>query len=191
MPALFSVSLVRDATDDRYPFLDEDISKARQERGRWTVRRYRGCFLDGIHIEVGRHFAFLDNDGDHWDYCEINDAKPSATEDPWRDEADEDNDEDWAAARARWLEFPEENRAWFEIWEAVPYENIIDIDEKGDECFEHPQIFTTPFDPTYGPFRPYYRARLKTVPPFGAREVWSPESTNRLTLFTTKKIASS
>ena len=57
--------LIRHGSDDRYPYLDDDQSKPREERGRWLVLRYKGCFHDGIHIICDRHFAFLGENDDH------------------------------------------------------------------------------------------------------------------------------
>jgi hypothetical protein len=58
--------LIRDASDDRYPHLDntEDRFKA----GRWLVRRYKGCFADGVRILLRRCCAYLDDDGEAWDW---------------------------------------------------------------------------------------------------------------------------
>src|SRR5581483_244765 len=43
-------ALIRDATDERAPYLDEDTGQTRIERGRWVVRNYKGCFHDGLHF---------------------------------------------------------------------------------------------------------------------------------------------
>jgi hypothetical protein len=45
----------------------------------------------------------------------------------------------------------------------LPYESVIDIDDKGDEWFEGPHIYVGEFDAVRGPFRDYRRVRLCTI----------------------------
>ena len=139
---------------------------------------YKDSLSDGVHIEWRRHYAFIDDDGESWDFAElVNSAVPHAYNDPWREdkenttEADED-----AEARAIWDALPEQNRAWFEVYRVLPYENILDIDEKGDECFGDPHIYTTPFHPKNGPFRPYNRISLEVPNIWGGRRARADET---------------
>jgi len=44
--------LVRDVGDDRYPYLDDDESKDREDRGRWRVYEFAGCNSDGVHLKL-------------------------------------------------------------------------------------------------------------------------------------------
>jgi hypothetical protein len=148
--------LVRDASDDRYPHLDEDTRKPRVERGRWLVRNYKGCFHDGLYFITERHFAFLDDDGEHWDYAEtMDDSIVSSHENPWCADPEDGRGELRHAASEIWNAFPENNRAWYEIMHVLPFENILDIDDKGDDWAEIPHIYTTAFHPIKGPFREF------------------------------------
>jgi hypothetical protein len=45
----------------------------------------------------------------------------------------------------------------------LPYENVIDIDEKGDEFFDGPHIYVADFDHERGPFRRYTHINLETI----------------------------
>ena len=49
--------VVRDATDERYPYRDEDKTKPIMARCRWTVLRFEGCHHDGLHFITRRHFS--------------------------------------------------------------------------------------------------------------------------------------
>jgi hypothetical protein len=164
-------ALIRDATDDRYPYLDADRGQPRTERGRWAVLRYNGCFHDGLHFVTRRHFAFLDDDGEHWDCAEtIDDSIVSSHENPWRDQ----EEEEYQFKRRGelldiWDKFPEHNKAWYEIEHILPFDNILDIDDKGDDWVEIPHIYTTAFQPGRGPFLQNVSISLETVERFGRR----------------------
>ena len=134
--------LIRDATDDRYPFLDPDKLKRREDRGRWCVMTYNGAFSDGIHLVYRRHFAYIGEDGKEWDYAECMDDGPVHSRDnPWREKDDYDDSEARAAAMEIWNALPEHTRAWYEMIAVLPYENILDIDEKGASIWRT-RIFT-------------------------------------------------
>lgn len=157
--------LVRDASDERYPYPDKNETDTVRAR-RWSVYRFEGCHHDGLHFLRGRHFAFIDDDGVAWDYAEgMDDSSPFKN--PWRTEEGRQHTQRVGEARATasaiWDAFPEENRAWLEEWLILPYENVIDIDEKGDEWFDGPHIYVSEFDPVRGPFRDNCRYRLATI----------------------------
>jgi hypothetical protein len=161
--------LIRDATDDRYPYLDDDKQKERVKRGRWMVLQYAGCFHDGLRFTTRRHFAFIDDDGEHWDYADtMNDARVRTHENPWREDAEEPTGEREAAFNL-WNGLPEHSRAWFEIAHVLPFESILDIDEKGDDWSQVPHIYTTEFQVSNGPFREYYVPSLETIERFSKR----------------------
>ncbi len=145
--------LIRDASDDRYPHLDEDTSKKQVERGRWTVFKYTCCLSDGLQISTRQHVAFLDNDAEHWDFAErMNDARPSPYHDPWRGEIEPKEREDRTTAMEIWNSLPEENKGWLTVYVVLPYEHILDIDEQGDEYCGDPHIYTVPWRSEHGPF---------------------------------------
>jgi hypothetical protein len=157
-------ALIRDASDDRYPYLDPDETKSRPERGRWRVFQFMGCFHDGLRFLVKRHFAWIGADGIAWDFAEtVNDASPDRYSDPWCDRGD-----DRYAVRARISEFwdalPAGEKAWYSCEAVLPYENIIDIDEKGDDWFGEPHIYTIEFVPRLGPFSFGVYPELRTTP---------------------------
>jgi hypothetical protein len=180
--------LIRDATDDRYPYLDPDKSKKREERGRWTVLRYRGCFSDGIRFVSSCHFAYLSDNGEQWDFAECMDDGPvHPFQNPWREKDDQDDDSARSAAMQVWDAFPEQNRAWYEMLAVLPYENILDIDEKGDEHRGDPHIYTTEFVSTKGPFK-HFLITLEVPSAWGGRHGW-PVEEKRIQKFARKKRA--
>ena len=126
------------------------------------------CVHDGLDIVIRQHFAFLDEDGVHWDCAETyNHARPNPHMNPWKDENEKGeelhNREAESSLRETWDAFPEGNRAWYEDYMLLPYANIIAIDEEGDEIFRSPHIYTGPWHHENGPFLPYTWSILKTI----------------------------
>ena len=133
--------LLRDATDERYPWLAESAHLSRSDRGRWRVIQVVGCFHDGVRVLSQRHFAFLDDDGERWDFASwTNDAVLSKHEDPWSEKSREDTHLR-SLAHDMWANLPTQNQAWYEVHAVLAYEQIIDIDELGDEWFQGPHIY--------------------------------------------------
>ena len=144
--------LLRDATDDRYPWMDEDEKKTPVERRRWHVMTYKGAFSDGLHFILHRHPAYVSDDGEGWDFAEkFNSGPVQDHENPWRlgvDKLDELRTETFEI----WDALPEKNRFWFLVYAVLPFENILDIDENGDDWFDKPHIYTTEFRVMRDPF---------------------------------------
>lgn len=140
---------------------------------------------DGVRVLVERHFAFLDSDGEHWDFAEkMNDARPAPYHDPWRGEIEPSEHENRAVALEIWNSLPEENKGWFEVHAVLPYENILDIDEEGDEYSDAPHIYTVPWVRGRGPSADVKWVTLKTIGR-GERRV-DPDPENRVQKFPRK-----
>lgn len=153
---MFRTVLIRDPEDERYPDPDPDKTKPDHLRRRWIVRHVVGHRFDGLRILNRRSFAFVGDDRRQWDaILDCNDTL-ERWENPWP-ETGEDLRE---IAREMWEALPPENRAIFESEAVIPYENIYDIDEHGDDICRHIQILTR-FDPKSGPFRPYRYYQIK------------------------------
>lgn len=162
--------LIRDASDDRYP--NPDTSQADPVLARrWSVYRVDGCRHDGLHVLWHRHPAFIGDDSVAWDIAERADFAPPYKH-PWRTEKNKQQvqitEEERNKVMEVWNALPEDNRAWFEEWLVLPYENVIDIDDKGDEWFDGPHIYVAEFDGELGPFRQYTYRKLQTI------DRWSP-----------------
>ena len=169
----FSHVLIRDAEDDRYPYLDEDKGQPRWTRGRWKLFQVDGCNHDGVHLIAHRYHAFLDAEG-RWDYAPYVDDGPVRFDDPWsgRDPWLAEDDEE-AALRSVvgsvWHNLAENEKAWVERCLVLPYENIIAIDEDGDEVSRHPHIYVTISPVTDSPFRAELVGELKTIEAYNSR----------------------
>ncbi|MFA6187611.1 MAG: restriction endonuclease [Phycisphaerae bacterium] len=146
--------LLRDANDTKYPYLNEIPDF--HENPAWKVYEFKEQDTDGIKLLVGKFMAYLADDEQHFDFVDgINEARP--WNDPWpKKKTLGTMDGNEIAIRKFWQELPEKNRAHFEILGVVEYDNILAVDEDGDNIFNGPHIYI-PFRPHCGPFAGYYR----------------------------------
>jgi len=181
--------LVRDASDDRYPYLDQDETRPREQRGRWHVFEDATCKWDGIHFRWRRLPAFFDKDNVHWDLAEkANFATVLHTNDnPWVDERikaelEASNEE----AMEIWQKLDEPERAWYEATLVLPYESVIGIDETGDDILpDAVHIYTTQWIGD-SPFREKGSQVLSTIDRWSARYCVL-DTTNRVQKFPRRK----
>jgi hypothetical protein len=110
-----------------------------------------GMSHNGLKFCVKRFFAYLADDGKSWDAAmALNEAKSSRFDDPWlgRDR----NNEKRRALHDLWSNIPETNKAWLEVIGIVPFEEILDIDDLGDEYMQAPHIYVPFGSGERGPF---------------------------------------
>lgn len=172
--------LLRDPSDDRYPYLDEGTLQERSKRGRWRVVQVEQVRHDGVHIVLRESLAYLAEDSRAWDYPELSSPdRPGWHSDPTLTSADrtegarEEHD-----ARRRWNELVEGRRGHLRVIGILPFEAILAIDEDGDDIFEGPHIFTTEWlngDPPYNGTIADLHA--------GAHQIWDPEFGDRVRIF--------
>lgn len=127
----------------------------------WMVWPYRGMLHDGLTFCVQRYFAYLSDDGKSWDAAMVvNDARSHAQQDPWLGE--DQHGEKRQSIYEFWNTIPEANQAWLEVVGLVPFEEILDIDDLGDEFVRAPHVYA-PFAPgKRGPFKDFF-AEVETI----------------------------
>lgn len=137
--------LIRDPDALSYP--DSHEIKNFENNRQWLVYRATGHYYDGIKIQTGRFFAYLDENGKNFDFAWCcNDA--FLREDIWRRNREcEIRNEIWEF----WDKIPEQSKGWFSVESLIPYDNILAIDEDGDEYVHGPHIYTS-FTQEFGPF---------------------------------------
>jgi hypothetical protein len=139
--------LVRSIEDEQYPH-ERDVPNFRSNRP-WMVVQYGGMMHQGLLFTHRRYFAYIDDAGESWDAALIlNDAVRHRQEDPWADEIDSELRQRIYDA---WASFPRRNQAWVEVQGLIPFENVIEIDEIGDEVVATPHLFVR-FTPDRQPF---------------------------------------
>lgn len=131
--------LMRDPTDDRYPDTD---GKTLIEGGfLWTPYYCLGVGVHGLRVLVRCLHGYVNHETGEWDFASaLNRAIPNELNHLWRvaDDAKGDN----FALIDRWSQLPRGNQSFirWETW--LPFDEIIEIDEIGDDELEVPTVFT-------------------------------------------------
>jgi hypothetical protein len=148
----------------------------------WVVWPYRGMSHEGLQFCVQRFFAYIADDGESWDAAmAVNDARGHVQDDPWM--GAETYGEKRNAIFDFWDKLPEANKAWLEVVGLVPFDNIIDIDDLGDEYVEAPHVYTIFTPGKRGPFKNFF-AEVTTISRWGARSAHPyDESDHRIEFF--------
>lgn len=127
--------LVRDIEDDEYPYKAAD-----RDDFRWWVCQRPMLTHRGLEFSLSRFFAYADDDQEHWDFANVlNDAVAWGHVDPWR--GTDTVRPVRAAIMRHWEQFEERNRAWAETYGVISLDDILEVDEIGDEITRHPHIF--------------------------------------------------
>jgi hypothetical protein len=190
--------LLRDPDDERYPYIENgDVL----EHYGWYITEFLGNNVGGIKILWREYFAYLDRDGRRWDFANtFNDVLPTFSANPWVGQEEMDRlNKLGSEIREFWQSnIDEECRGRFHVEGFLRYEDILDIDENGDSCIEHPHVFVT-FKNKSPPFSGY-EGRV-VVPTFykdnagetatptemvKSRTLWMPEPSNRVQVFPAK-----
>jgi hypothetical protein len=135
----WSPILLRDPTDDRYPYSDD---ATRNYRGRWRMVTFGGLSAYGLKYLTKKYFAYVDDGEKGWDVVErVNDAWPA--DDHWQKTEDDERDLRHRVVHF-WWSIPELNRANLIEEQCIKYEDILAIDEKGDEYAQCPHVYVVP-----------------------------------------------
>jgi hypothetical protein len=132
--------LLRDPEDEHYPCLGEDG----RESYRWCVSTFDGHETGHIEIAWRRFYAFLDTDGIHWDCANIQDDRGTVDfEDAWlsHNERDERQRLNHEIHQYWYNEIPEDQQAMFVISGFFKYDEILEIDEMGDNAARFPHLY--------------------------------------------------
>jgi hypothetical protein len=127
--------LLRDASDEHYPYTGEvpDFHK----KSPWAVYDFIGHYESGIKILARSHFAYFKDEAAEWDAMEVLRTNRHF-DDRWSKATDQGLE---SKLREIWQKIPEENRGTLEVVGLVPYDQILAIDEEGDEWFTHPHVY--------------------------------------------------
>lgn len=133
--------MVRDASFDDYPYVDEYQGKKSDDPPIIITSMY-GTFYDGIIILVKRYNAYLDKEKKEFDYePRYNQARPYDSAFTPKEKEPKDR----MAFFNFYRELPDDKRYHYVELGFIPYNNIVDIDEVGDEYFDHPHLYVQRF----------------------------------------------
>lgn len=150
--------LLRDPDATEYPhkgeIADFDIHP------KWCVYDFVGHYHSGLKFIIRMHFAYVDEEGKQWDYNEGIKTNHHY-DDPWAIKQDHALE---IKVRHYWNKLPESKRGTLEVIGLIPYEDILTIDEHGDEYFQRPHVYVR-FDQEHGPFSGGAYAKVVTYAP--------------------------
>lgn len=137
--------LLRDSKDAKYPYKAE--YKDFKERPRWREYNVVEYHPWGLIICLREYFAYFDAGKKEYDYTEAANLlyrKSDSDEDKEKQRRTRENVEDY------WEHLPRRNQARFFINGLVRYDEMLVIDDKGDDWHRFPHIFVD-FDGRTGP----------------------------------------
>lgn len=127
----------------------------------WMMWQYRGMSHGGLEFCIRRFFAYLSDDGKSWDAAmAVNDALCSTHDDPWMGVNQSDGSRE--IIYAFWSNIPDNNRAWVEVVGIIPFDDVLDIDDLGDDYVQAPHIYAIFTPGKVGPFR-RFNATVETI----------------------------
>jgi len=127
--------LLRDVDDATYPFYDAGKAV------RWKVREVLKLGAQGVWVALGRAPAWLSPDHEQWDAALMAFDTELHLLDPWCEPDSVSHVACVQQAEKQWQQFPLTERAWFHLTGVIPYQNIVAIDDIGDEHFEGTHIY--------------------------------------------------
>ena len=152
--------VLRDVTDDRYP--DTQGQGLLAGGFLWLPCYAKGIAQQGLRVLIRQHWAYYDYKRDVWDFASgINLAIPEPRKNPWYDaQVDEDceirskreND-----LRQFWSKLPTLGQQRVSLFAHIDYDDIIEIDDVGDDLLEGvPTIFVN-----FGNYEPPFSDRCQ------------------------------
>jgi hypothetical protein len=131
--------LARDASDSEYPFADQ--YKDFDERPRWKEFEVRDLNPRGIIVSLRQHFGYLDEANGIYDFMEPPFLRLSPSNNGGESEDAKTQRIELERARDYWERLPISTQATFHEEGIIRYEDMLVIDEKGDNWHNLPHIF--------------------------------------------------
>ncbi|WP_339163483.1 hypothetical protein [Methylobacterium bullatum] len=133
--------LVRDVSDLRYPVMDT----ATLEEGNhlWRIYQMPEIGVRGLRIIVRKHKAYIDPNTGFWDLASgINEGVPTDYANIWQaDEVSPLEREKRHAEFEIWNLIPLQNQFYLTFYNEVPYDEILEVDDIGDNVSDLATIF--------------------------------------------------
>lgn len=178
---VYNPVLIRDPKIIQYPYYGD--KKKFKEKPLWKGFYFIGHSHNGLKFITHRFNAYIDDDKKHWDaYEKVN--LVSCYEDEWNRPEESNENPNWKIYNFCNEKIEKKNKAYFEVEKIIPYDAIIEIDQFGDVCFEHPHIFVN-FDKNG--FPPFSETNIYLRPPeqWGFQEMYMSDELwkNRIKFF--------
>jgi len=166
--------LIRDPDAVEYPYAKKISEFNRLPK--WKVYQCVGHYSEGLSFVARSFFAYYDSQTTKWDAEESFNLH-------WKKNSlwipQEKDDREWEIRN--WLQStPNELQGFYEIIGLVPYEEIIAVDELGDEYTDFPHIYVR-FDEKCGPFYGGQHRHILTYQP--TRDFFDVDDSKRISHF--------
>ncbi|MEW8059447.1 MAG: restriction endonuclease [Candidatus Thiodiazotropha endolucinida] len=143
--------LLRDTNDDKYPFSSQYTDFV--ERPRWKEYIAVEYHPLGLVFQTHKYYAFIDKGKKEWDFTNAVDITFRQNEEGKERKAQH---EAKMNVEGFWEFLPQNNRAMYIIKELVRFDEMVVIDDKGDNFYHYPHIFVD-FKGDNGPFHSVHK----------------------------------
>ena len=168
--------LLRDIDDLSYPQMPP-----KGEKPRFRVRAAESLTAYGLQLKHSMRQAWLSADSKEWDVAFASWGNAySSSDDQWNQPSNAEEAINKLTSDA-WHQFPADEKAWLYVDGIIPYENIVLIDDIGDDEFSGPHVFVTGWDSGYQ----YDSAYIQTIEHETRRRkgLFSPNDAGRIAKF--------
>jgi hypothetical protein len=130
--------LIRDPSDDRYPYTEGKTLEEGQFL--WAPYYCNGVGVHGLRVTVRCFHGYVKHETGEWDFASaLNRAIPCELEKLWT--IGSTKFQDSRGLIDRWSELPRGNQCFVVMETWLPFDEIIEIDEIGDDELDVPTIF--------------------------------------------------
>lgn len=143
--------LLRDPDDARYPYVEGESLRA--AKCLWLPALAGDLQHDGVSIIVREHAAYYDGETQEWDFASgVNYAIPYEHENRWRHLQVESSQAEGLSLHEFIASIKPSHRFELTFVGTLPYDEIVGIDDVGDDWVEYPTLFVSfrdgipPFD---------------------------------------------
>lgn len=142
--------LLRDSKDIHYPYKAE--YKDFGDRPRWREYRAIDYYPTGLIVALQKHFAYIDTEKKEYDFTEVTNLIFRES-DPEEDRSKRQEEQE--KVESYWEYLPRRHQAKFIRNGLIRYDEMLVIDDKGDNWYKFPHIFID-FDLRTGPIAGSY-----------------------------------
>ncbi|RTE92937.1 restriction endonuclease [Bradyrhizobium sp. LVM 105] len=177
---MYAPFLLRDPEASDFPYVNEG------EELQWMIRTNRGMDFRGVGFEFKEYYAYVGSDGE-WDMAnKFNRAIPEHDH-PWRElEKRRLNAAEREELRKFWTDIPQENSARLTVTAYIPFEDIVAIDDIGDECWGRCRDMPVLFVPIEGGTLNVHPDKEVRLRGFAESDPEQPDSKKRINFFPEK-----
>ncbi|UPJ47708.1 hypothetical protein IVB30_31310 [Bradyrhizobium sp. 200] len=166
---MFGSFLLRDPEATDFPYVEKGQDL------RWLVRNNRGMDFRGVGFEFKEYIAYVDGNG-QWDVANKYNLAIPEHDNPWLDcEKRYLSEAEQVELRTFAADIPQERQGRLTVTAFIPFDEIIAVDEMGDQCWGYCERMPVLFVPiTMAP------CAFTLIPRFACAGVWTKARPNQV-----------